>query len=47
MSVKKIEDMKITELKDYAKTLGMKGVYKLKKKELLETISEFLKKMKI
>lgn len=46
MSAKKIEDMKITELKDYAKTLGMKGVYKLKKKELLETISEFLKKMK-
>ncbi len=42
MSMEKIQSMKILELKEYAKTLGIKGVYKLKKKELLEVISDSL-----
>ena len=44
MNMEKIQSMKILELKEYAKTLGIKSVYKLKKKELLEVISETLNK---
>ena len=42
MNSEKLESMKILELKEYAKTLGIKGAYKLKKNELIEVISEFL-----
>ncbi len=44
MNMEKIQSMKILELKEYAKTLGIKSVYKFKKKDLLEMISEVLSK---
>lgn len=39
----KIETMKITELREYAKSLGIKGIFKLKKKELAEVVTNHLK----
>ena len=39
--------MKILELRDYAKTLGIKSAYKYKKKELKELVYDFLNKNKI
>ena len=43
----KIESMKILELRDYAKSLGLKSVYKYKKNELKELVYDFLNKNKI
>ncbi len=40
----KIESMKILELRDYAKSLGLKSVYKYKKNELKEMVYDFLNK---
>ncbi len=42
----KIESMKILELRDYAKTLGLKSAYKYKKNELKELVYELLNKSK-
>ncbi len=39
--------MKILELRDYAKSLGLKSVYKYKKNELKELVYDFLNKNKI
>ena len=36
--------MKILELRDYAKSLGLKSVYKYKKNELKEMVYDFLNK---
>ena len=43
----KIESMKILELRDYAKNLGIKSAYKYKKNELKELVYDFLNKNKI
>lgn len=39
--MEKLENMKIVELREYAKNLGLKGVSKLKKQELIEAVSDF------
>lgn len=39
--MEKLENMKIVELREYAKNLGLKGVSKLKKQELIEAVSVF------
>lgn len=39
--MEKPENMKIVELREYAKNLGLKGVSKLKKQELIEAVSDF------
>lgn len=38
------DNIKITELREYGKTLGLKGISKLKKQELIKTIKDFLEK---
>ncbi len=38
----KIDSMKISELREYAKSLGIKGIFKLKKKELAEEVRNHL-----
>lgn len=38
--------MKIVELREYAKNLGLKGVSKLKKQELIEAVSDFIENEK-
>ena len=40
--MEKLENMKIVELREYAKNLGLKGVSKLKKQELIEAVSDFI-----
>lgn len=44
--MEKLENMKIVELREYAKNLGLKGVSKLKKQELIEAVSDFIENEK-
>ena len=45
--MEKLENMKIVELREYAKNLGLKGVSKLKKQELIEAVSDFIENEKL
>lgn len=44
--MEKLENMKIVELREYAKNLGLKGVSKLKKQKLIEAVSDFIENEK-